>query len=90
MRTNYVCSCCATFDKWDINIAVSRKYDLQQAPDNPDYGLLAVKAFFIDNVLRVEVLNARGIKSSDPDSECSTTQTAFTYSFLSLFQPKLM
>ncbi|XP_037090807.1 protein unc-13 homolog 4B-like [Pollicipes pollicipes] len=51
-----------------IAMYYARKYDLQEELDESLHGKLSTKAFFVDNVLRVEVLNARGIRPSDPDT----------------------
>ncbi|XP_043224878.1 protein unc-13 homolog 4B-like isoform X4 [Amphibalanus amphitrite] len=51
-----------------ISMYYARKYDIQEQEAESPQGKLATKAFFVDNVLRVEVLNARGIRPSDPDT----------------------
>ena len=46
-----------------------KKYEIQeQQPESP-HGKLATKCYFVENVLRIEVLNARGIKPTDLGSK---------------------
>lgn len=42
----------------------------QEEMENADLGLLTVRLQFIDNLLRVEVMNARNLKSKDSNGTC--------------------
>ncbi|XP_055617966.1 protein unc-13 homolog 4B isoform X2 [Toxorhynchites rutilus septentrionalis] len=44
----------------------------QEAQDDSEYGVLAVQCFFKDNILELEIMNARNLKPMDSNGSCDS------------------